>query len=390
MIVRDEAQRLPTCLESVRHVVDEIVVVDTGSTDRTIAIARQFGAQVHSFTWCDDFSAARNASIRAAHGDWILVLDADEVLQTAIVPTLRQAIQSPDHLVVMLLRQEVGAQQAPYSLLSRLFRNHPDLSFSHPYHELIDDSVAALLQREPQWRIVELPGVAIRHTGYQAETIATRQKLDRARRLMERHLAAHPNNAYICNKLGTLYVESGAVVQGLDLLHRGLSLSQVESPILYELHYHLAGTYHQLQQFAAAERHFRAAVSQPISALLKLGAYNNWGNLCLERGDASTAKALYEQVIQIDPQSAIGHFNLAQALKATGDLTGAIAAYEQAIQLAPTYAEAYQNLGVALEATGNLLESLIAFRRAIALHDQQGSPEAERLRQGLRRQGFKV
>ena len=81
MIVRDEEADLPTCLESVKGVVDEICIVDTGSNDRTVAIAEGYGARVEHFTWCDDFSAARNASLAMAQGDWILVLDADEILE---------------------------------------------------------------------------------------------------------------------------------------------------------------------------------------------------------------------------------------------------------------------------------------------------------------------
>ena len=78
MIVKDEEAHLGCCLESVKGLVDEIVVVDTGSTDRTVEIARQYGARVFSYGWHDDFAAARNVSLSHAGADWILVLDADE------------------------------------------------------------------------------------------------------------------------------------------------------------------------------------------------------------------------------------------------------------------------------------------------------------------------
>ena len=80
MIVRNEAERLPGCLESVADLVDEIVIVDTGSTDATKAVAARFGAKVKifDFAWCDDFAAARNESLRRAGGDWVLWLDADD------------------------------------------------------------------------------------------------------------------------------------------------------------------------------------------------------------------------------------------------------------------------------------------------------------------------
>src|SRR5258706_14100820 len=91
MIVKDEAARLPGCLDSVSGVVDEIVIVDTGSTDDSVALARARGARVERWTWRDDFSAARNESLRHARGDWALVLDADERLAHA-PPTVREAV----------------------------------------------------------------------------------------------------------------------------------------------------------------------------------------------------------------------------------------------------------------------------------------------------------
>ena len=80
MIVKDEADHLARCLRSAKPVVDDIVVVDTGSKDRSADIARAFGARVFEYAWQDDFAAARNVSISAAAGDWIFVLDADEVV----------------------------------------------------------------------------------------------------------------------------------------------------------------------------------------------------------------------------------------------------------------------------------------------------------------------
>src|SRR5438132_13758737 len=78
MIVRNEEQNLAACLESVADLMDEIVVVDTGSNDRTGDVARRFGARVFDFPWVDSFAAARNESLRRATGDWIFWLDADE------------------------------------------------------------------------------------------------------------------------------------------------------------------------------------------------------------------------------------------------------------------------------------------------------------------------
>jgi tetratricopeptide (TPR) repeat protein len=401
MIVRNEAANLPACLTSVKDVVDELIVLDTGSTDETVTIAQSFGAQVPHFAWCNDFSAARNASLKYATGDWILVLDADERLVPEIVPAMQQAMRQPNALVINLLRAEVGAVQSPYSLVSRLFRNHPDVQFSRPYHALVDDSVMQLLQQEPQWQVLSLPQIAIRHYGYEPSTIAARQKLDQARTAMEEYWLAHPDDPYVCSKLGALYIQIGDFTQGVDILRRGLrSIAQSPTPvvnpqssfapILYELHYHLAIAYNRLQQPPTAEQHYRSAIQVPILDRLKLGAYNNLGSLLQAKGDLAGAKAAYEACLNIDPNFAVGYYNMGMVLKASGQLMESATQYQKAIALNPNYAEAHQNLGVVLLKLGNILEGKQAFLRAIELHERQNSPEAARLRQGLQQIGFRV
>ena len=391
IIVKNEEAALPQCLASVRDVVDEMVVLDTGSTDSTIAIAQSFNARVYSFEWCNDFSAARNESLKYVQGDWVLVLDADEVLVPEIIPELRQAICSQHHLLINLVRQEVGAAQSPYSMVSRLFRRHPDIHFTRPYHAMVDDSVEAILRHEPDWQIGYLPDVAILHYGYQASAIASRDKFTKARTIMEGFLADHPADPYVCSKLGALYVAMGAKTRGLRLLEWGLrslqNQSQIEAPILYELHYHLGCVYAE-QNSLQAEQHYQLAVQQSILPILKLGAINNWGNLLKEKGDLLGAKALYEQALEIDPALAIAHHNLGITLKALGQFGDAIAHYQTAIDLQPNYAEAHQNLGVVLLKLGSVQESLVAFGQAIALHEKAGSAEGDRIKQGLRAMGF--
>ncbi|MBH8555213.1 tetratricopeptide repeat protein [Nostocaceae cyanobacterium CENA357] len=412
MIVKNEEVALPKCLSSVKDVVDEIVVLDTGSSDHTVDIAQEFGAKVYNFQWCNDFSAARNASLKYATGDWILVLDADETLTPNIVPQLKSAIQSEEYLLINLIRQEVGAAQSPYSLVSRLFRKHPNIRFERPYHALVDDSVSVILKQEPHWQIGYLQGVAILHKGYQKTAIAQNNKYAKAQAAMTEFLATHPDDPYVCSKLGALYVEIGKINPGLELLKRGLNQAsggnsytdkirqqgyavrrEIIPPeenyeILYELHYHLGIAYSHLQNTQQAINHYQAAIKLPIYPMLKLGAYNNLGNLLKASGDFNGAKKAYETALKIDPSFAAGHYNLGMMSKALGLFTEAIASYQKAIKLNPYYAEAYQNLGVVQLKVGNQQASIIAFRNAIALHEQQNPAEAKRLRQGLHEMGL--
>jgi len=92
MIVKDEESVIEDCLKSVKGVVDQIVVVDTGSRDSTIEICKRYGAEVYYYRWRDDFSAARNESIKYARGDWILWMDADERLDPGSVEKLKRLL----------------------------------------------------------------------------------------------------------------------------------------------------------------------------------------------------------------------------------------------------------------------------------------------------------
>jgi tetratricopeptide (TPR) repeat protein len=389
MIVKDEERTLPKCLSSVKNVVDEMVVVDTGSRDRTPYIAQKFGARVYHFQWCNDFSAARNAALKYVTGEWILVLDADETLTQKIVPQLKQAINTLDeYLLINLVRQEVGAAQSPYSMVSRLFRNHPQICFSRPYHALVDDSISEILRQEPHWQVGYLSGTAILHYGYQKDIITQNNKYAKAQKAMEEFLAAHPGDPYVCSKLGALYVEIGKITEGVDLLTKGVAAAQQNYEILYELYYHLGIAYSRLQNPKQAIIYYQAAIKLPIYPLLKLGAYNNLGNLLKDSGDLKGAKTCYETALKIDPNFATGHYNLGMTLKAMGLLTEAIASYQKAIALNPNNAEAYQNLGVVLLKVGRQQDSLLAFRQAIALHEKHNPEEARRLRQGLQEIGL--
>jgi len=388
MIVKNEEACLPQVLESVQPIVDEMVILDTGSSDRTIDIATDYGARVYHFQWCNDFSAARNHALRYVRGKWVLVLDADEVLTPEIIPEIQQVIKSDRNLVINLIRQEVGATQSPYSLVSRLFRHHPDIYFSRPYHSIVDDSVSQLLQREPDWQVISLSTVGILHYGYQPGAIAALDKYTRAKTAMEGFLADHPNDSYLCSKLGALYVQIGQVEEGITLLKRGFTDAQVDASVLFELHYHLGNAYTKQNQLQLAADHYQDAIKQPILPQLKLGAYNNLGNLLFGVGDLTTAKRAYQTTVKIDPSFAVGYNHLGMTLKALGQWESAITAYEKAIQLNPDYADAYQNLGVVLFKLGRIPESSVAFESAIARHQVTNPQEAQRLCQELQGMGL--
>ena len=381
MIVRDAAESLAACLASVREVVDEMVVVDTGSEDDTVAIARAAGAVVHHLPWPGDFAAARNAALRWVTADWVLVLDADERLRPEAIAPLRHAMAQPDGLLITLLRQELGALQSPYSSVSRLFRRHPAIVWTRAYHSLVDDSVQALMAREPHWRLLHCPEPALVHEGYRPERIQRGEKARRLREAMEAEWRRDPSDPYTCAKLGGLEISGGNRERGVALLQQGLAHCPAEAhPERYELLLHLAMARAQEDRLAA-ESLYRQALALPLDPRLTLAARLNLATLRREAGQAEEAATLAAEATRIAPELAHGWLHLGLSRRQEGDLAGAIEAYRQALVREPGRAEAHQNLGVALLLAGDVFAARNHVQEAIALLRAQGRPaEAEDLR----------
>ncbi|MFM7085969.1 MAG: glycosyltransferase [Cyanobium sp.] len=380
MIVRDEEDGLQACLESVIGFVDEMVVVDTGSRDGTVAIAERCGARVHHLSWPGDFAPARNHSLELAEGEWVLVLDADEQLLPEARAPLQALMADPDALLITLLRLEEGAAQSPYSSVSRLFRRHPAIRWSGAHHAMVDDSVAALISREPHWRVLQCPTPALRHGGYRAEKLADGRKARRLREAMQAELRQRPADPYACAKLAGLELSEGRSRRALALLRRGLAACPPTATAeRYELLLHL-GLALADSDPPQARRHYRDALALPLDPRLQLGALLNLAALELRHGSAAEALQLARQVTTTAPDLALGWYNLGLIQRQRGALAEAIAAYQRAIALAPDHAATHQNLAAASLLAGDIAAARQGFRRAIALLRAQGqTSEADNL-----------
>lgn len=178
MIAKNEAHNLPRCLGSVADAVDELIIVDTGSRDQTVAIAEQHGATVLYHQWTNDFAAARNVGLEAATGEWIVVLDADEELEAGSGPRLRellrQASEAAGVLVPVINLVSDGVwQHAEASVSLRVFRNHPDIRYERELHEQVLPSIERAL---PGAQIVTATDVRILHHGYQHDEVKRKGK----------------------------------------------------------------------------------------------------------------------------------------------------------------------------------------------------------------------
>ena len=182
-IVKNEAKNLAKSIKSLKNQVNEIVVVDTGSTDNTITVARKLGARVYSFPWQDDFSKARNFALSKAKGDWLILLDADEYFTDKTAGNIRQVIrqaQQADGLLIQMVNYDVDkAEIQDYFYQLRIVRNQQGLHYEGKIHEelkLSEGKSMKFLRVLPEM-------LEIYHTGYASSV--SRQKLERNLKLLQ-------------------------------------------------------------------------------------------------------------------------------------------------------------------------------------------------------------
>lgn len=266
MIVRDEAELLATCLSSVQGLVDEIILVDTGSTDGTVAIAQGFGAKVYHHAWQEDFAQARNHSLRYAQGAWILVLDADETLTPSFREALGRVVKSP-HLAyecTCISLHETGQSAGP---ILRLFRNIAGTHYELPYHERL------ILRGDGT--VGHDPALEILHTGYLRERFYQKDKRTRGVTIMTQYLATHPQDYFMHLKLaGLLLSTSTDYAQARYHAEQARRLIPAQAPLFhhYESNYIYGMLLLQLGQPWAARPALRQAVALPLDPAFTAGA----------------------------------------------------------------------------------------------------------------------
>ncbi len=229
LIVKNEEHFLAGCLESIRNCVDEIIVVDTGSTDLTVDIAKEFGAKIFQFPWNGNFSAARNESVRQCTTDWVLSIDADERLEIGSKEKIDAVIVSKERYAVSVLIQGqhhlASGVVEQVNAYPRIFRRHPKIFFEGVVHEQILPS----LQR--MGKSVSQSDIVIHHLGYGESLEKVREKSVRNIKLLEAQLAASAEDDYARYQIGNSYVVLQEYDSARGYLERVVESSEVNKSI---------------------------------------------------------------------------------------------------------------------------------------------------------------
>lgn len=223
MIVKDEESSLGRCLDAARPFVDEICIVDTGSTDATVEIARERGARLIQMEWPHHFSEARNVSLDMARGDWVLVLDADETLRASGLAAFDTFVDDDRYEGGQIhLVNDYGNGRSLDCLVVRLFRNCQEYRFEGAIHEQIAHRVLA--GAKSRGRTLGRVSATIDHDGYTEAVRAEKGKDDRNRPIFERAVAERPADPYLWFKYGDFLRRSGSATEIVAALSRSAQL----------------------------------------------------------------------------------------------------------------------------------------------------------------------
>jgi len=220
MIVKNEEKNIARCLDSIKNIVDEIVIIDTGSTDQTIQKAKEFGAKIYRFPWSNDFSAARNQALRKTKGQWILILDADESLEMAEVNRLRQTLRAAkEEGFYLSIYNYQGEDPSNYTRTYglRLFRNNPLYRYAGKIHEQI---LPAIKKADPKALIAWSP-LVIHHYGYLKDTVTAKDKAGRNLEILLRESPDVKDSSSYCLNLALEYIRLGKLLEAEIKLKEG-------------------------------------------------------------------------------------------------------------------------------------------------------------------------
>ena len=390
MIVKDEEEFLAQCLQSVKDVVDEIVLVDTGSSDATLDIAHSFKAKIFRHEWKEDFSNARNVSLKYATCEWILFLDADEVLDKNSAKKMSEVLQRTKYFgfffCIYNVKKNGFVSGRHYTV--RLFHNQEGVHFVGKIHEQIF----------PMGKLA-YSGMSIYHFGYDLEPETIKRKKERNARILKQVLAIRREDPVVRYHLANTHLLLGEYEQAIEHATKGMELTEVlkEENYLYLATLQvLTSAYCQMGEWDKAETWCLEALGIRDDFI---DALHTLARIYMIKNDCRKALLTYHRFLEkkrlIDCEPERGFFfrclnswgreaevynDLGGIFYENGNLDRAIEEVRKAIALLPNDARAYYNLGSAFTAKGYFKEAEESFKKALEIE-----PAYREAEEGLKR-----
>ena len=372
LIVRDEEQNLAECLKSVHDFADEIVVVDTGSTDNTVIIAESLGAKVIHSEWINDFSYARNVSLDQATGSWILWLDADDrvpLSEGKKISMLKKNL--PDRAFYMRIRNIRSGGFGEQWLQLRMFPNHPEIRFERKVHEQVVFSIQRL--HFPLARV----DIRIDHVGY-LDGRQQKKKALRNREILLAHLAQYRHDPAYLSALGDSFYISGEFSSAVEWYEKVLGIPEgikKQRDVYLQAYTSIALCYQNLGDFQAALGWVENCLlknPEKIDTLFLAAEINektgDWGKAVDFYKRVMTAPAvLNSYAVDSEGLKARALVRLGKLCRGNGQTENAEKYYRECIDKFPRVLNCYYDLGDLLMEKGNYAEAENYFRQAIGL-----------------------
>lgn len=322
MITKNEEKSLSNCLNSVKDIADEIIIVDTGSTDNTKGIAKEFNAKVIDFEWADDFSAARNESLRHATKDWVLVLDADEVIEKRDLAKIKEAVENAEDFAGFSLEQRSyinnffeGAVKndsdfglvkgypfyIPHSL-ARLFKNKLGIHFRHRVHELAEDSIT-----EKNLKHKKI-GVVLHHFGSLKDETLVSDKAEQYSKIILKQLEEEPQSARYNYQAARMYLGKGDFANALKYFKNTAKINPNYKLVFSEI----AKIYLKMNDKNRAVEYFKKSVMHNLE---NPSPANNLAVVYMSMGKFEKAKKLLEEQLKKHPNNQALKYNYEKALE---------------------------------------------------------------------------
>ncbi len=244
--------------------------------------------------------------------------------------------------------------------VGRLFRNHPLVRYSRPYHELVSFSAYDLIAQEPRWQLFHEPRIIIRHYGYEPSEMEGRKKHDRGLRIMESYIKEHQGDDYILTKLGETYSCVGRHNEALDAFRKAVAID----PKSADAHKGLGLAYCEKGMFGEAVIELKQAIA--INPKLA-DVYNNHGLVYCSEDLPGKAISEFMKAIEMEPDFAEARYNLGMAYGAMGLVHEEIPQYKKALDINPNLVEAHCNLGAAYDHNGMWDDAIAEYKKALVI-----------------------